>query len=176
MKKKKLFGAVLALLLLVSCTGRENGARPNADAEMPGFASPAASALGSIAWPAIALLRTGENPLWFELGPEGPALIESPSRASLTPYAPWPHARHITGMLLWEGLLVMTVNRDGFIVLRPVAEGADAVLYRVAGSGLWEPYTAESFFLWEDRPTALLYQNDFFTGPTSPRLGSQLFV
>ena len=177
----------MALLLLTACTGRGSGAIAF-DPDGP-------------AWPAMALLRTGVNPLWFELGPDGPLIIEYPAAATLTPYAPWPHARHITGMLLWnttgedsagdddsaagENFLVMTVNRDGFIVLRPTAEidpavfgqeeAVDAVLYRVSGGGLWEPYTAESFFIWEDRPTVLLYQNEFFAVPSGQTLGSQVF-
>ena len=53
-----------------------------------------------LAWPALALLQTGANPLWFELGEEGPVLIESPAAASLSPYVPWPHARFIVGMQL----------------------------------------------------------------------------
>ena len=127
------------------------------------------------AWPALALLRTGENPLWFEFGAEGPSLIDHPSAATLTPYTPWPHARFVTGMQTWEGFLVMAVNRDGFIILGPGSESGELVLYRVTDSALWDLYTAESFFIWDGRPTVLLYQNNFFSAPAAYPLPSLVF-
>jgi len=128
-------------------------------------------------WPALALLRTGENPLWFELGPEGPSLIDSPAAAALLPYSPWPHARFVTGILPWDDFLVIAVNRDGFLVLAsPGADTKDAVLYRSAG-GFWDPYTAESFFIWDNKPAVLLYRNDFFSGTDlAPPLSQQVYV
>ena len=130
----------------------------------------------STAWSALALLRTGENPLWFELGPDGPSHIESPSVATLTPYTPWPHARFIVGMQMWEGFLVMAVNREGFIILGAGSEPTELFLYRVANSAFWDLYTAESFFIWEDRPSVLLYRNDFFSAPAAAPLPSQVFA
>jgi len=127
-------------------------------------------------WSALALLQTGENPLWFELGEKGPVLIESPSGAALAPYAPWPHARFIAGMQFWNGFLVMAVNRDGFIVIGRGGNSKEAVLYRVAGAQLWDPYTTESFFIWEERPAVLLYRNDFFIDPVAPPLERQVYV
>ena len=128
------------------------------------------------AWPALALIETGENPLWFELGPQGPALINSPGTASLLPYTPWPHARFVTGIMIWEDSLVMAVNLDGFLVLGPYpANNARTVLHRAADS-TWAPYTVGSFFIWRNQPAALLYRNTFFADlyPVPPR--HQVFV
>ena len=130
---------------------------------------------GSV-WPALAMLQTGDNALWFEFGADGPALIESPSSATLSPYLPWPHARFVTGIQFWNNFIVMAVNRDGFLVFGKGRNSGEAVLYRIANSRLWDPYTAESFFLWEGKPAVLLYRNDFFLEPSAPKLGNQVFV
>ena len=152
------------LPLLTTCTeriGDENSAGAERDYNAP-------------AWPAVALLRTGRNPIWFEFSPGGPVHIESASAAELSPYIPWPHARFVTGMLLWDGFLVMAVNGDGFLVLEPV-NNTDVTLFRAAHS-LWQPYTAESFFLWDDKPTVLLYRNNFFSGPAVPPVIPQVYI
>ena len=156
---------LLFLPLLTTCTREENYG------ETPGAMEREYSAP---AWHAVALLRTGRNPIWFELAGDGPVHIESAAAAELPPFTPWPHARFITGMLLWDGFLVMAVNGDGFLVLGP-SGNADAVLFRAAHS-LWQPYTAESFFLLDDRPAVLLYRNDFFSGPAVPPVFPQIFV
>ena len=172
--------AVLILFLALSCTAKSRGTGTAAADETPAEDRPA--------WAALALLETGENPLWFELGPEGPALIESPAAASLEPYAPWPHARFVTGMRIWEGFLVMAVNRYGFVILGPghgavsdTVSGAAfrpgaAMLYRVSANGLWDPYTAESFFTWTDKPVVLLYRNVFFADSAAPSPRPQVYA
>jgi hypothetical protein len=169
--------AVVLFLLLVfigACTKKNE---PVDEGKIP----------GSI-WPALALLQTGANPLWFEIGPEGETmLIESPAAAALSPYDPWPHARHITGMILWENFLVMAVNRGGFLVFGPdystefspsgMSLGGDEnlVLYYV-GEELWEPYTVGALFLFDDKPAVLLYRNDFFSGSLPQPLEYQAFL
>ena len=157
-----LFLLFLPLAIITSCTQESGGE------------TPAVVARESAAWPAVALLRTGKNPIWFELAPDGPKHIASAAAAELSPYTPWPHARYITGMLLWDGFLVMAVNGDGFLVLGP-SENADLALYRASHS-LWKPYTAESFFLWDDKPAVLLYRNNFFSGPAVPPVFPQIYV
>jgi hypothetical protein len=121
----------------------------------------------SFPWPALARLKTGENPIWFEFGQEGLSLIESASAASLAPYVPWPHAKYVTAMAMWNGFLVMAVNMDGFLILMPSgglsqSETSELILCRSAVGKSWEPYTTESFFIWQDKPAVLLYRNDFF--------------
>jgi len=157
-----LFLVFLPLAVLTVCTGERSGEASDG------------AGRGSVAWPAVALLETGKNPIWFELAPDGPVHIGSAAAAALSPYTPWPHARYITGMLLWDGFLVMAVNGDGFLVLGP-AENADLALYR-AGHSLWRSYTAESLFLLDDRPAVLLYRNDFFSGPVIPPVFPQTYV
>jgi len=165
---------LLILILFTACTGkgRPPAPLPYADVEVSGYSGPA--------WPALALLKTGENPLWFELGSDGPLLIETPSAASLATFIPWPFARFIIDIQVWDDFLVMAVNRDGFLVLGAAGDdsaggGAAAILYRVNGS-LWNSYTAESFFAWEDKPAVLLYRNDFFIEPGVPPLHPQVYV
>ena len=158
----RFFLFLVFLPLLTTCTRERSG-------ETPGDAG-----RESVAWQAVALLETGRNPIWFELAPDGPIHIASAAAAALPPYTPWPHARYITGMLLWDGFLVMAVNGDGFLVLGP-SENADLVLYR-ADHSLWRPYTAESLFLLDDRPAVLLYRNDFFSGLAVPPVFPQVYV
>ena len=172
------------LLLAAACTGKEPppAPAPAADTEAAGTPGPA--------WPALALLETGENPLWFELGPAGPSLIDSPAAASLTPFVPWPYARFVAGFMAWNGFLVMAINRDGFLVIGAAAdaaggnaktentgaENAKVFLYRAAGGALWDSYTTESFFPWNDKPAVLLYRDDFFADPTAPSPRPQVYV
>jgi hypothetical protein len=59
-----------------------------------------------------------------------------------------------------SGRLIMAVNRDGFLVWEPGADGL--ALYRVAGAEYWEPYTVASLFSFQGTPSALLYREDFF--------------
>jgi hypothetical protein len=157
----------LALFFLTACSEKE---------EHQGGEDYSYSEVWAPAWPALALLKTGEHPLWFELGPDGPSHIVSPANATLTPFAPWPHARFISGMLLWDSFLVMAVNRDGFLILDGGPETTELVLYRAADSALWDPYTTESLFIWEDRPLVLLYRNDFFSGFPAPPPASQIYA
>ncbi|MDR1588175.1 MAG: hypothetical protein LBS57_12025 [Treponema sp.] len=115
-------------------------------------------------WQSVAILETGENPLWFELQSGGPVLINSPGEASLSAFTPWPHARNVTGLLPWEGGLVLGVNRDGFLVLSPDTAGTSGrvLLSRSAEPSVWENYTSASPFMLEGRPAALIYRSNFF--------------
>ncbi|AEF83494.1 hypothetical protein [Leadbettera azotonutricia] len=119
------------------------------------------------AWEALAILKTGENPLWFELGEAGPALIPSPEEAGLGDYKPWPLSRRIAGMLSWEDSLVLASNREGFIILSPRFESG-ATLYRSSDPAYWDAYSIASFFIYEEKPSILLYRDDFFTDPAAP--------
>ena len=165
----------LMIILLSACSREEPRPAPDDD-----LASCAPQPYAAPAWLAVALIEPGENPLWFELGPDGPQHIRSPQEAGLAPFTPWPHARFVAGIIPWEGFLVMAVNLDGFLVLGPAedgpAESARAMLRRAADSEFWAPYTVGSFFLWRDQPAALLYRNDFFAALYAHPPRPQVFV
>jgi len=172
--------------LIVACPGKSD--KRDTSAETADNGQEAAN----FPWPALARLRAGENPIWFEFGQDGPLLIESAAAASLTPYVPWPHARYVTAMAMWSGFCVMAVNRDGFLVFVPAGEpvpsaskAAELLLYRSADStaagnfaagSLWDPYTAESFFFWEGKPAVLLYRNDFFGELAAPAPNPRVYT
>ncbi|MCL2129308.1 MAG: hypothetical protein FWH35_03030 [Treponema sp.] len=128
------------------------------------------------AWQALAQLNSGENPIWFELGTNGPSLIDSPASASLVDFSPWPFARYITGMKLWDSFLVIAVNRNGFIILGVRADAASAYLYHSTLGESWKNYTAESFFSFNGKPAILLYRNDFFSESDLALPKPQVFV
>jgi len=161
---------VMILLLIIACSQKQISPAPVTEAavEAHGYSGPA--------WPPVALLKPGENPLWFEAGSGGPQLIESPTAASLTAFFPWPFARFIVDMQVWDDFLAMPVNGDGFLVLGSAADDSSAVLYRINSGGIWNSYTAESFFVWDDRPAILLYRNDFFIEPEAPSLRPQVYA
>jgi hypothetical protein len=109
----------------------------------------------------LAVVKSGEAPLWFELGPDGPSLIPAPAEASEEPFAPWPRARYAAGLAVdGKGRLIMAVNRDGFLAWETRKEGLG--LYRIANTEAWDPYTAASLFMYRGIPAALLYRDDFF--------------
>lgn len=128
----------------------------------------------------LAIIKSGNNPLWFELGPEkagtkGPFLINTPDEASLTPFEPWPLARRITGMVFQEDRLIMGMNREGFLIAQPWKDESIA-LYRIADEVYWDNYTISSLFLFEGNPVALLYRDDFFVDPVAAPPSPRLFA
>ncbi|GHV68065.1 hypothetical protein AGMMS49928_06600 [Spirochaetia bacterium] len=111
------------------------------------------------------ILQAGVQPLWFDLGNDGPRQILSPSEAELKPFEPWPEARYITALLPRKEQLVMAVNREGFLAAVPGngnAAGLTGIL-RAADPVYWNNYTVSALFLLDDTPAALLYRNDFFS-------------
>jgi hypothetical protein len=164
-----LLAAFCAVVVVTSCSRHQ-----------PPPAAPESSSQGlsgelQFSWKAVAVLKTGENALWFELAEDGPRLVPSPGEAALAPYTPWPLSRFIAGMLPWDGSLVLAVNRDGFLILSPLAEGG-VVLYRAADPAQWAAYTISSFFIYEDHPTALLYRDTFFSDPSVPPPEPPFFI
>ena len=157
--------------LITGCPGEKSGQADEAD---EGLIQPY---IGP-SWSTVAMLETGDHPLWFELGPDGPALIASPDASTLIPYVPWPHARYAAGIQAWNGYIVMAINRNGFIILgstKDILKGmhdperdTEAIMYRVTDNGFWDSYTVESFFIWDDMPAVLLYRNDFFAESSAP--------
>jgi hypothetical protein len=72
----------------------------------------------------LAIVKSGEAPLWFEFGPDGPVLIPGPEDTPEYPFAPWPQTRHAAGVAVDEaGRLIMAVNRDGFLVWESREDG-----------------------------------------------------
>jgi hypothetical protein len=116
----------------------------------------------------LAILKAGDNPLWFELGENGPALINSPAEASLVPFTPWPLTRHIRAILSQGEELVFGVNRDGFLRAVPWGSDADIGLYRIADAAYWGQYSLGALFWFDKKAAALLYQDDFFIDSSVP--------
>ncbi len=109
-----------------------------------------------------AIVVPGDNPLWFEFSDEEPLVISSPEEASLRSFVPWPHSIHIQNMLIDENRLVMAVNRLGFLVFIPW-DNNRLGMYSVSDKNDWSPHSIASFFLFDQKPSALLYRNDFFS-------------
>jgi len=123
----------------------------------------------------IAILQAGEFPLWFKITPDGPVLIESIRDTVFSEaFIPWPLATHIRFILASGGDLLMAANQSGIIRFSPRREtpGTDAVtgigLYFIPGSEFWRQYTVGAFFLFEEKPFALLYRNDRFFNTDTP--------
>jgi len=170
---------LLIPLLAAACSGKGDNRDNSADTAEA--VADGGREYANFPWPALARLKTGGNPIWFEFGQEGLSLIESASAASLIPYAPWPHAKYVTAMAIWNGFLVMAVNRDGFLILGPVwkssqSETTELILYRSAAGNFWDKYTTESFFIWEGKPAVLLYRNDFFGELTAQTPNPRVFT
>lgn len=111
----------------------------------------------------LAIVIPGDNPLWFELSDEGPMLISSPEEASLRSFLPWPHSIHVTDMLIQENRLVMAANGFGFLVFIPW-DNSRLGMYSVSDKTHWNRYSIASLFLYNQRPSALFYRDDFFAG------------
>ena len=180
-----LLSALLPLLLAAACIGKANhpgtGTSFGSTDKMSDTFTVAATenmqkGNQNLSWSSLALLEAGENPIWFELRQDGPQQIESPGAASLSPYLPWPHALFAPDMAVWDGFIVMTINRDGFLALGPTNNSASAMLFHIPANGLWDIYTADTLFIWENKPAILLYQNDFFTEPGDPVLKPQVYT
>jgi hypothetical protein len=130
----------------------------------------------------FALLRAGENPLWFEFSGQGPRLIGSPGEAETVPFIPWPFARHVRAILSLEGELFFAVNRDSLLAAStrgirdgpvsgaPGAEtraGTDVALYRIPGDLYWQSYTVAALFPYGGRPALLFSRDDNFSEPAA---------
>jgi hypothetical protein len=150
---KNYAGLLLLAALLCFCKLRQEKAAGEAE----GPSVPAA----------LAVLEAGENPLWFELAEAGPRQIAFPDEAGLSPFAPWPLARHIRFILPLGEELILGVNREGFLRFAPWDMGR-TVLYRSGDAARWGPYTLAALFPFEGRAAALLYRDDFFIDSPAP--------
>jgi hypothetical protein len=176
-------GRYAALLFLLgffsSCIPQPEKARGAAGGPFPGTP--------------LALIQAGENPLWFELAEDGPQRIDFPGGAELSPFTPWPLARHIRFILPLKEDLVLGVNGDGFLCFAPwdtpvqaaknsrgaepgFTGGQGIVLYRAADPAQWGPYTLAALFPFEDKAAALLYRDGFFTRALVPLPNPRAFT
>ncbi|HCC36354.1 MAG TPA: hypothetical protein DEQ14_01345 [Treponema sp.] len=118
---------------------------------------------------AIAILQTGEYPLWFQFGERGPFLLETIEDAPFSaPLVPWPLAPHIRFFLAKGDEILMAVNRDGLLRLSPWEEQEGTGLFRYSGGALWRTNTLASFTFIDDKPAALLYRDDRFLDSELP--------
>jgi hypothetical protein len=128
----------------------------------------------------VAVLRPGENPLWFDISggaaPEGGEtgtlaggfrLIDAPARAGLSPFTPWPLTRHVAAVLVREEGLYLAINRDSLLAFLPL-EGGDLGLFRLTGGPYWESYTLGNLFIYDDKPALFFYRDDNFAEPAAP--------
>jgi hypothetical protein len=154
---------VLCLIIFIlsaeSCT-RNSGEKP-VDAIVPAYR------LG--AWP-LAILKTGEQPLWFRLTEEGPVLLESIDDAINTAaFIPWPLALHVRFFLERGEELLLVINRDGFMRFAPYYDNVTGIaMYRFTGGEFWRQYTAGGFVFYDDKPAAVLYLDDRFLDSSHP--------
>jgi hypothetical protein len=161
-----LFAVFFPLFCLCAGCSRQRAAPeavPQAEMESPGTAYPVPDKL-------FAVVKAGDDPVWFELGPEGPVHIPSPEAAAPGPYQPWTGARFVAGINPGPGRLVMAVNRYGFLVWAP--QNGEAALYRLPEPA-WDGLTVAALFryapgnggggsgAWD---AALLYRDDVFSG------------
>jgi hypothetical protein len=163
MDNRKIFfpglGCLVVLVLVSSCS------KQSPVPEDPAITLPPGPEIAP-----MAIIKSGENPLWFEVGPGSPVLLNDPGEASISPFEPWPFKFLITGMVVTGDRLVMAVNRGGFLALLPGAGAGSSpaiALYHVNAEHYWDDYTAAAPFLFRDRAAALLYRHDRFIEPTA---------
>jgi len=123
-----------------------------------------------------AILQAGEYPLWFLITSGGPVHIETVEDALFSAaLIPWPFAPHIRFILARADDLFFAVNRSGLIRFSPEAQiaqeyGTEAVteIYYFFGGEYWGQYTVGGFFLFNEKPAALLYRDDRFLDSDIP--------
>lgn len=146
------FTAMLFLLLFFACQSKDLSPETEKTEQNPLF----------IVKPA------GIEPFFFELGAKGPVLIPSPEEASLAPFMPWTHSRHIASFLPIrensrdkEEVLYAAVNRSGVLELRD--HGREKNLFFHGGEETWDDFQVAAFFRYNTRPTAFLVEERFFS-------------
>jgi hypothetical protein len=129
----------------------------------------------------MAVLQTGEHPIWFKLSENGPVHIESIEDAVYTSaLVPWPYALHIRFLHERASGLYMIINRDGFLKIAPNdrteykqdmtnMEHPGIALYRFSGDEFWRQYTVGGFVFYDDEPAALLYLDNRFMDTDLPQ-------
>jgi hypothetical protein len=168
--KNSLYYSCIALCLtlfmlgVVSCTRIAGG---NAENDSVPVQADVVQARSSAR--ASAILRTGGQPLWFQLTEEGPVHLAVIEDAVLSAaLVPWTLALHVRFFQERGDELVMVINRDGFLKLAPDSGTVPGlVMYRFSGD-MWRQYTAGGFVYYGDMPAALLYRDDRFLDTDAP--------
>lgn len=110
----------------------------------------------------LAILQTGEHPLWFLFSPDGPIHIESIYDAVYySAFIPWTHAMHVSFFAENNNAFIMAVNRDGFLKFDE-STGVLA-MFRFPGGELWRQYTIGSFVFFQGNPAVTLYLDNRFS-------------
>ena len=167
---------LLLFLSLVSCTRSSGSAAPAYISE---------SAAGVTYYDIldavpIAILQTGEYPLWFKLTEEKPVHIGAVEDAiGTSAFVPWPYAPHIRFLQKENDALIMVINRSGFLKIAPNKNNnkdrPELAVYHFSGGEFWRQYTTGGFVFYEDKPAALLYLEDRFTEAAVPRPSPQVW-
>jgi hypothetical protein len=160
--------AIALACLIVSCT------RP------AGKETAVASGIAPVAPPSVAplaLVQAGEFPLWFQFIDDKPVLLETIEDAVFSAaLVPWPLVSHVRFMLVQKDVLLMVVNRDGFISFSAWQGGEDIGLYQFSGGDFWRQYTVGAFALFNETPVALLYHDDRFFDSGAPLPSPRLWT
>jgi hypothetical protein len=148
-------------VILIFVEGCSFRSRPDPLPDEPDTGNRAVETLPAIPDSLFAIIRSGEAPIWFELGPDGPVQISGPEAATEEPFVPWPQTRYVAGLEAdEEGRLIMAVNRDGFLAWESREDGL--ALYRISEAEAWDPYTVAALFMYQGTAAVLLYEDDFF--------------
>jgi len=117
----------------------------------------------------VAILQTGEQPLWFQLTEGGPVLLETIEDAVFSAaLVPWPLALHVRFFHEKGGELIMAINRDGFMKLTPGGGKTEGIAMYRFSHDFWRQYTVGGFVFYDDKPAALLYLDDRFLVSSAP--------
>ena len=127
----------------------------------------------------MAILQTGEFPIWFKLTDQKPVHIGSiEDMIGASAFVPWPYAPHIRFLQKENDELVMVINRGGFLKIAQ-KENVDADRHELAvynfSSEIFRQYTTGGFFVYNDNPAALLYLDDRFMETTLPKPRPQIW-
>jgi hypothetical protein len=165
---------VLLVLLLSGVSGCS--ARKDPQAEIP---TPQNEFLDECADeevpPSDLRVQAGVEPLWMEFGGDGLSPISSPQEAALVPFTPWPLAVHAAGIVSWAEGLAIPVNRVGLWLVKEAGDGLFD-LYFLPETEILPLYTMLGAFVFQDKPSFLIYRDDFFMNQEVPPPESKFFT
>jgi hypothetical protein len=118
----------------------------------------------------LAVLESGENPLWFKLTEEGPVHIRTIEDVKdYFAFVPWPYSPHIRFFNENTDGIIMAVNRYGFLKLSPNTDRQRGIfLYCFPAGEFWLEYTVGGFVFYNEQPAVVLYFDDRFLTTSLP--------